>query len=437
MRHGAPLLLALAAGCASGIDNHAVLVDPLPPVAMTTSTPAPTGGIDLAGLMRLAEEGSPTLEAARQRLAAAEGRRRQAGLWPNPRLEVLTENGRTGTTTSGARNPAGFEVDRTSVMLAQPIVLPRKYDARRAVGVADRLLREQETNAARHELYGAVHRAWVDVVYYGEALQLQFELVALANDIADAVAARADASPADVERARLEARRLDAGVLALVTARTVATEELRALVGGIDLSPTQVEGSLLRELPSAEIAVTRSAAIAENSAMLVANEQVRLARAALESARREWLPDIDVLVGGGYRNSDEETFAEAGFGLALPIFDRGQGRIAEAESNLAAALADRDATAQRLEAEIGTLFQLLSELDTLAHDYAVELVPQSRAVLEQARTGAATPLEVVDALRLYAATAQQGLAYRWQLNQAMARFRHFMQWGPEEAKGEG
>ena len=394
---------------------------------------APKGALDLAELFALAEQLNPTLQAARERVEAGRGRELQAGLWPNPSLQVSGE-----FETSRPR----FATSTRRVMIGQPVVLSGRLGLAQAAERAALAADELDIGAVRHSIYGAVHQVWVDVVYLGEATQIQFELIDMAEEIAETLEQAAQdgrATAADAERARLAAMRLRGDLLGLITARTVATEQLMALLGGIAISPTHVVGSLATGVPFGEVAVERDSVVAAHPELVAAEARVAAARQAMGLAKREWLPDVEVLVGASYNDNTDETMGEVGLGIGLPIFNRNQGRIREAEAQVREAEALRDEVEQRLTAELATLFQLLSELDTLAEDYATAVEPHSLRALESARAGFAagkdSPLGLVDALRSMAETRRQTAEYRYQMNSALAAFRHFNRFGSEEAAG--
>lgn len=379
---------------------------------------------ELLDLLQLAEERNPEIQAAEAYARAGDGAARQAFLPPNPSLQY--REGDLGI------DPWSWSSGRSTVSVAQPLVLSGRLTLAGRAARADEAARQLLLQQTRHLVYGAVHSTWVEVVYLGEALDLQFEMLQLAADT-EAIARQQHSAgvvtTGEMERVTFEERRLAQEVLTLVTRRTNETERMAALLGGFRLSPGRITGSLLPSLPYEETAIVLSDAVERHPELRAARQQAGTALREYELARREWLPDPEVSVGFGNNRNTDENYLEAGVRLPLPLFDRNQGRIDEAAETIRQAEAQAGEVETRLTARLTALLQLLSEVDTLATEYTGTLVPQARSLLdatiEDFRNGTAGTADLIEAQRTYVETRQLALQYRFDLNRYLGEFRHF------------
>ena len=91
----------------------------------------PSGEITLEEAVSLALQHNPLLAAGTQALSAADARVVQAGLLPNPELEIEVEN------FGGSADLGGLEYAESTAVISQPILLGGKRSRRRAVAQTD------------------------------------------------------------------------------------------------------------------------------------------------------------------------------------------------------------------------------------------------------------------------------------------------------------
>lgn len=379
--------------------------------------------LELIDLLRLAELNNPELQAAMSASRAGRGATLQEGLWPNPRLQYRESD--LGI------DPWSWDAGRSTVSVTQPLVPSGRLGRGVAVARAREAVLELEVHETRHRIYGEVHQSWVRTVYLGDALDLQFELQQLAMETGGLVHDRQGElglTDAEVARVTFEERNLAQDVLTIVTARTNEVERLIAQVGGIPLTPTNITGELLTLLPAAEAAIVRRETVERHPEWRAAQWRVEAARRDLELARRQAWPDPEISVGVGNNRETGENMMEAGVMIPLPLFDRNQGRIAQAREVVQQMEQQLLEVETRLTSRLGALLQLLSEVDTLATVYNDDLVPQAWEIFEATRKdfteGNARVVDLIDAQRLYADTRQRALEFRYDLNRYLAEFRH-------------
>ena len=145
---------------------------------------------------------NPAVEGAAQGVTAAEARTHQAGLWPNPELEIEVEN------FGGDGNLHGFESAEATALLSQPLPLGGKPGRRRAVAESDHTLATRDLQSIRLDVATQATAAFSVVLAAQQRQDLAVKLLEVADDFARIVRARVDAgkvSPVELTRAQLEA----------------------------------------------------------------------------------------------------------------------------------------------------------------------------------------------------------------------------------------
>jgi cobalt-zinc-cadmium efflux system outer membrane protein len=86
--------------------------------------------------------------------------------------------------------------------------------------------------------------------------------------------------------------------------------------------------------------------------LLLQRELLKQHNASLKLARADRMSDMEVAAGVKREGETEETMAVLGLSIGLPVFNRNQGGIREAELNRQALQLESDAAASRLRAEL-------------------------------------------------------------------------------------
>jgi cobalt-zinc-cadmium efflux system outer membrane protein len=357
------------------------------------------GPITLRDAQEAALRARPELLAAELEQRALEAAERQASLLPNPSLSLEVED----VAGSGAYRGAGEA--QTTLRVLQPLEVGGDRAARRAVAAEHRRLASYDSEALRLDVLAQTARAFVAVLIAQEELHHATELVELAEREQGAAVARVRAGAAlvvDATRARAalaEARIHEArGRNALVAAR----RRLAAAWGDDEPRFERGEGDLHRVSPPPPLAdLAGRLAASPDLARFGAERAERDARLAAVRARR--IPDP--LLGAGVRHLAGSNDASLVFEVAvpLPVFDRQQGALAEAEERAAKVSADRAAAARAARTALAAEYARWSA----AHDEVVALrdgllpdAQRARSELAAAhRDGRVSQLEVLAAAR--------------------------------------
>ncbi|WP_171034199.1 TolC family protein [Lichenicoccus roseus] len=375
MKPAGLLLAASLGGCA----HYAAL--PLPQQAalspdlggLVHDRPLPAA-LTVSDVVRLAVLNNPDLRAARNRTGVAAAQLLQAGILPNPQASLSATPTLAGPGTTTAWN-AGFTVDLRSLLMRPSAV--RAARASKHQVEADLLWQEWQ-------VAGQARLLMVQLIEEQRGLRLLDGLRQLlggrlderrralaAGDatyatIAPDLAALTDAQTRtrDAMRLLLQQRHRLAALLGL------RPDALLVLADCINLPPLDA-GAIRTALPA--LPHRRPDLVALRWGYRAADEQIR-------SALITQFPNVSFGPTGGSDNTNVRAFGPQ-LSLELPVFDRGQGRIAAARATRQQL---HDEYAARLAAADGDVRARLDETAQLQEQVATARA-QLPAVLAAAR----------------------------------------------------
>jgi cobalt-zinc-cadmium efflux system outer membrane protein len=307
----------------------------------------PVNGLTADDLVRYALAHNGELAAARQMIAEARGRLRQAGLRPNPMVET---SGTHAVTTSDNMTMIGAEL---------PLELGGRRKAR--VGVAQRELELRDAEVADFErkLAAEVRMKYADVIASARNLKFTEDLLMVTRDSHRLVQARVErgkSAPLEQNVVFVELSRVDAIRINFESKSEVALFELKKVIGMLPGEPLRLRG----EFDTSRQPVTQNDAVrnalASRPDLVAARAAETLAQAQIEQARVEGKVDASIFanyqrqnMGFGVRGFNDAGalapvqgifhYATFGVRLTLPVRNQNQGNI---EAAIAAAEAARN-----------------------------------------------------------------------------------------------
>lgn len=380
-------VLAAYGGCrgAAGPSGpHVVASTPLGQAAPNeTRVVEPDGPVTLRDALALAVLQNPELRTYPYDLRAAEARVLQAGLRPNPELEIEVEE------FAGSGERRGFDVAETTVQVGQPIELGGKRDKRVRLASLDKELVQWDYESARLDVMRDAGQAFAAVLAVQDRVALAERVLDLSRQAHATVAQRVEAgkdSPVDELRAGVVLSKSRIELQKAQKALTTARHNLAAVWGGRAASFERAVGDFYevsRPVPPEDPA----AAIAANPDIARWETQEQRQRAALRLEKARAAPDV--MLGGGVRRFEQTDDSALVFGLAVPIplFDRNQGGIRQA-------IADLGKTRRQYEAvQVRTLAALSEATGALAAAYdevtilRADVLPRAQQAFEAAQEG--------------------------------------------------
>jgi cobalt-zinc-cadmium efflux system outer membrane protein len=351
---------------------------------------------------------SPGRQSAEARRDAAKKAAESAGTWPNPSIEMRSENWTFGS-WSWAPDPAPGappSVDFFAV-LTQPVELAGQRGKRIGIARADRAAAEAAMAQTDRALVMETVRLFMDAVRSREWLRaldsnregLDTLLQAMTARVREGYAAEADLAKFQAESARVQTQRLRAR---LELARSLA--HLNSLMQEpLPLRAEQLVEPALGPAPAGNPADLAAQAAARSPEVLAAKARSARATEALSLERARRVPDLNV--AGGYKRTAGVDTAVAGLMIAIPLFDRNKQAVALAAGDNAAAVSDVAAAEARAMADARVVFDAAATLGERAARVDDELLRPAELVRTAARSafreGATDILVLVDAERVY------------------------------------
>lgn len=337
------------------------------------SAPSP---LSLGDALQRASAQNPALVAQGFAERAADALIEQAGLRPNPTVDLSLENFAGTGSLQGVR---GLEA---TVQASQTLERGGKRDKRVALAGRERESAAKEYAVLRAEILAATATAYLEVLAAQQKLALAGEPLRLARETVAAVDHRVQAgaaSPAESARARAALAAAEAEHARAEAALASARTALSASWGGDPAEVPTVAGTLRlpESLPTQENLLARLTA---NPRLELQQSLVAGRRAALDLEQAQAVQDVSV--GGGVRflrDGSDAAFV-AGVSVPLPVRNRNQGNIRAARETLSGA----EQGIRAVEVELRTAFTAAWQDLNAAHKAAQNLRRQALPATEEA-----------------------------------------------------
>ncbi len=328
---------------------------------------------------------------------AAQGLARQAGLRPNPRLYLQSEDLRPWANDFDfANNTEDYGY------LGQTFELDRKRAKRVEVARANVRRTEAERSLIEQQVAGRVAGAYWSAVASTRILKLLEDDMRAIDEMVRYHKERVDAGAmrgVDLLRMQIERDRL---VIALEAARRDASLARLELFRQMGRSPDdQIKLSDSLDTLSPVRVQTVTAVLASRADVQAAREAVAAAQADVKLQKAMRVPDLDLL--GGYKRNSGFNTAYGGLQISLPFGNRNQGEIERAE----AALRLAQDQLRQLEISVAADVAAAEENYTRQRTIVEQILPDMRARAQQNlsilsdayKTGGVDLLRYIDAER--------------------------------------
>ncbi len=260
-----------------------------PPPAHAPSADPDQKTITLEELQQMALQNNPTFAQAAANIRAAEGRKQQSGLYPNPTVGYQGEQIRGGSFRGGEQ---GFFVQ-------QNIVLAGKLGLNQNIFEQEKKQAETEADEQKLRVVTNVKMSFIQSLAAQQTLELRQNLGKLADDAVETshqLANVGQADAPDVLEAEVEAQQADLAIIMAEQNQQRAWKELATVVGNPRLHLMRLEGTL-EDTPAIDTDALVEKIVNESPAVKIAELGVKKAEAALARAKRETIPDLQVRAG--------------------------------------------------------------------------------------------------------------------------------------------
>jgi outer membrane protein, heavy metal efflux system len=284
--------------------------------------------LSLEQALSQAEQYSPLLKASQAEIEAAQAGIITARTYLNPELNLLDGHQSIRLPTSVAGMVQHYGV-------SQRIELPFQRRARIKAASIGHESSEFGLEERKLEIKGAVKQAFYTVLRHKQELEVARQNLATVEDFRH----RIEVQVTTGEAAKLELTRADAE---LATARNIATSAelqvrtatsaLRAIIGAESTSAIEPRGILSKVPRLLPLADLLKKVLNLHPAFAQAKTEVRRSEAILSAERTLRVPQPVAIAE--YEQQPDLRFYRVGFALPIPIFDRRQGPIREAEARV-------------------------------------------------------------------------------------------------------
>ncbi|WP_231742101.1 TolC family protein [Stieleria varia] len=337
-------------------------------------------GYRLDDFLTLAAQNNPTIRQARLQISAQTAKALQAGLYPNPILNYIGEQ--IGVDAEGDKDSPGEFQGMTMTqrfVTAGKLKLSREKYMRRA-HVSEHLAITQQfrvCNDVRIHFFRALAGR--------EIVELRKELLKTAED--GAVTTRelynqGQATRPQVRKSSITLQRARLDVLAAENHYRESFRRLLAIVG-VDLTDGVVSGDLMPQGDPISYQEAMSLVLAESPELAAARAKLAADQVTIRREQVEWVPDIVAEGGAGYNFEAKETVAAAGVLVELPVFDRNQGTIRQAQLDYRRQQEEIRRTELMLHQQMANVYQQYLTALQIATEYDRVIIPEAELAYQE------------------------------------------------------
>ncbi len=378
------------------------------PLAITPVNAAGMPKLTLPQLIQIAWQDNKDLQAVRHAVEIGRARLVQAGLYPNPRVEISRND------DSLFRNQGDYS---GSVTLSQEFPIAGRIQHQRDVARVNVALAEAEIEDAERRLAGEVAANFYRYVVLDRQIAVRDYLIDIEQKLARITRDRlhaAEVSELDVNTVQLDLQRIQQERARLLTEMQTLVAALNQQLGRPASSPLELDAAVpeIESLDRLELQQARALDLRADLRMAMLEADRAGAEKALARAQRweDWAVGIGMeqnrlaIEGAPRLRSDRVLMLR--LTIPLPLLNRSQGAIAEAEATGRRATAKIAALKLDIDSGVASAHTEASRLEELLRQFEGGLLPIGERNAELARRGYAQGL--VSIFEVTLALRQQG-----------------------------
>jgi len=339
--------------------------------------------ITLEDLEKMALDKNPTLVQAKAEIVSAKARQLQSGLPPNPTVGYAGDEIRGGAFGGGEQG----------AFVSQPVITGGKLGLNRKITAQDVRIAEMESHEQELRVMNAVRIAYYRVLSAQEMLDSKKDLVGISGETVKTALQLKNTGQADeseVLQAEVEQQKLQMDVMLEENMLRQEWRALAAVVGNSSLEMGTLAGYLDRDLPEVDEDKAIETLVRDSPAVAIAQAGVDRANATLVRARREPIPDLQFRAGlsqdsefldpAVHRSTGLIGFAEVG--VELHLFNRNQGNIQAAQSDIQRAQAETRRVELTLRERSAAVLAMYRDSRIMVDQYSKKLLPRAQKSYE-------------------------------------------------------
>lgn len=360
-----------------------------PRVARPAARPLPIETLNLNQLIALAERDNKDLQAARYAIDVARARLLQAGLRANPRLDLAARS-------DFLFNNEGEYAISAAISQEFPIagrILRQKDVARVDIALAETEVANAQRRIAE-DIAGKVYRLLVSE----QQVSTLDSLIGVEAKLAKTTRNRfraAEVSELDVNTVQIDMQRLMLERSLLQSEQQTITGALNALIGRATDTPLDVAGPLPPNNTVPDLQQLQRRALQQRpdfqGAVLSVDRAAAEKALARASRWQDWSVGLElaqekqVVFGAPPQGTDRAIGVSVS--IPLPLFNKSQGLIAEADANRDQALERVEALRLSILGEVASAHAEATRLQALLQQFGKTMLPISERSVRLARQG--------------------------------------------------
>lgn len=357
--------------------DEALILPPIvTPEKFDKAVVQPSGSISLKSAVAMTLEHNPELAGYAWGIRSREIDRIQAGLRPNPKLNMELEN------VAGSGVVSGIQSSETTISLSQLIELGDKRIKRQQIALSEHNLARWDYEIKRIDLLSETASAFISVLSQQEMQSISNETYTLANDVFTSIQKRVKAGKAttlEEMKAQVEVSKARLATINSKRQLTLSKQALVTLWGDTEIAFTDVVGDLYvtntpPELSSIVNEINNNPDLAR-WATVISRE-----RGSVVLAQANTIPDLTLSAGIRHLNASDDVAAVANISIPLFLFDDKKTGVRRSEVELNRALKEKENNELKLRS---ALIQNYQQLLTL-HDEVIILREEVLPVAETA-----------------------------------------------------
>jgi cobalt-zinc-cadmium efflux system outer membrane protein len=326
-------------------------------------------------------------------------------LYPNPVVGYLGEE-------IGIGGSAGQQ----GAFVEQEIVTAGKLKLRRNVAGHGVDQAQHALEAQKLRVLTDVRAGYFDVLATQHMAEVNDQLLRIEEEGTRATAQLLEAKEAsrvNLLQSRVETETARIRLQAARNRHQGSWRQLAAILGAPDMLPPRLAGTPDGTLPALDWHETLKRLLSTSPELAQARAGVQRAQCEVASQCAERVPNLTVMSGVQYDTDVQDTIATVQVGVPLPVHNRNQGKIYQAQAELTAAQNEVKRLELLLHNRLAAAFEEYETARYQVDRYTSEVIPQARESLELVTTGyrqgELSYLELLTAQRTFANVTLQYL----------------------------
>lgn len=372
----------------------------------TVAAPAPDETLSLERLEELALTHNPSIARFQAAVAAARGNWLQVGLPPNPMIGY-----------EGQQLGSGGRAEQHGIAVGQEFIRGGKLQLSRQVAAQDVARAQQQLATQQQRVITDVRIAFYEILLAKQQLDVAHEIERISE--AGAKAAETLLKAKEVGRIDLLQAQLERENARILTQNarnryTAAWQGLTAVLGLPEMPPQPVTGDVEVARASFEWQSSLDRLLSSSPEISAAVVNIERARWSVERARAEPRPNVTVdavynVVDNGIDGDDD---ANVTVSIPVPLWNRNQGAISQAQAEVAGAHRALEQLELRLQSQLAPVFERYANARNQVARYRETILPAANETLELSRRSyEAGETGFVNLLTVQRTFSQTNLAY--------------------------